>query len=135
MNIGVFTGRVGGDAEVRYTQGGKAVASFSIAIDNGKSKDGEKKAATWITATLWEKRAESLTPYIKKGIMVSVSGPVSSQAWIDKNDGSAKSKVVVTVREFTFAGGGEKREGAAPVTPPDSNEYAPPEATNEDIPF
>ena len=59
MNTAVFAGRVGTDAELNYTKSGKAVASFSIAIDNGKDQDGNKREATWIKAVLWEKKAEA----------------------------------------------------------------------------
>ena len=52
MNNCVFAGRAGKDAELKYTQSGKAVASFSIAIDNGKDSNGEKRAPLWIIASL-----------------------------------------------------------------------------------
>lgn len=136
MNIGTFAGRVGNDAELKYTTSGKAVASFSIAIDQGKNADGNKRNALWVKATLWEKRAESLAPYITKGKFVIVSGPVSSEAWVSKNSGNAESKVVVTVREFTFGGGdgGEKQQGTAPAAVPASDGYAAP-INDDDIPF
>jgi single-strand DNA-binding protein len=105
MNIGTFAGHVGADAEVTTTRDGKSVASFRIAIDRGK--DGERKLdPLWIKAVLWEKRAENLAPYIKKGLMVVVSGPVSVEAWLSAQSPSAQAMIVVTVREFTFGGGG-----------------------------
>ncbi len=113
MNTAVFAGRVGNDAELNYTKSGKAVASFSIAIDNGKDQDGNKREATWIKAVLWEKKAEGLAKYILKGTSVVVSGPVSTEAWISKKSGEAESKIIVTVREFTF-GGSSKNEAGSP---------------------
>ena len=140
MNTAVFAGRVGQDAELNYTKSGTAVASFSMAIDNGKDKEGQKRPATWIKAVLWEKRAESLSPYIKKGIVVIVSGPVSTEAWISKQDGTAQAKIVCTVREFDF--GGSKTEDSngehtAPAARPGPPAEAPPSSiiTDEDIPF
>ncbi len=137
MNTSVFAGRVGQDAELNYTKSGTPVASFSMAIDNGKDKDGQKRAATWIKAVLWEKRAESLAPYIKKGIVVIVNGPVSTEAWISKQDGSAQAKIVCTVREFDFGGsksedGGEQH--SAPASKP-AQTSGPSPITDEDIPF
>lgn len=135
MRQGFFVGRVGQDAEVTYTPSGKAVAKFSIAIDNGKDKQGDKREATWIQAVLWEKRAETLSPYIKKGSVVAVSGSVEAQAWVDKQSGDARGKIVVTVDQFTFGGGGEKSDsGFAPRTPPPAPVASEP-ISDEDIPF
>lgn len=141
MNSATFAGRVGADAELKYTQSGKAVADFNIAVDNGKDSEGQKRQPTWIKAVLWERKAEGLAQYIKKGSIVVVQGPVSTEAWISKQDGKAQSRIIVTVREFTF-GGGAKTEnsnaaddfGPAPVAQqPPQRESAP--VTDEDIPF
>jgi len=104
MKIGIFVGRVGGDAEVTYTPQGIAVAKFSIAIDNGKDKEGAKKSATWVKATIWRERAEKLAPHIKKGNMVAVEGDVEARAWIDKQSGDARCSLEVNVDRFSFAG-------------------------------
>jgi single-strand DNA-binding protein len=135
MNCCVFVGRVGGDAELNYTKDGKAVSNFNIAIDNGKNKDtGVKRPATWIKCVLWEKRAESLSQYIKKGIVVEVQGPVASEAWISKKSGEAESRVVVTVKDFTFGGGSGSEEEAAPA-PRQEAPRADAPISDDDIPF
>ena len=133
MNKGIFIGRVGGDAELKTTSSGKAVASFSMAIDNGKDREGQKRQPSWIKATLWEKRAESLAQYITKGKLVYVEGPVSIETWVDKGDGSAKGKLCVTVREFEFCGGSEKREEQAEAQPQASDSSTIDDSV--DIPF
>lgn len=142
MNKGVFVGRVGQDAEMRYTQSGTAVASFSLALDNGKDKEGEKRQPTWIKAVMWDKRAESLAQYVTKGKLVIVVGPVSTEAWTDKNSGDAKSKIVVTVNEFEFGGGGKDDKSdtdSQPQTTPSRHtqrdEAASTQIQDEDIPF
>lgn len=138
MNQGTFVGRVGADCEVRYTQQGKPVADFSVAIDQGKNSNGDKRDALWIKAVLWEKKAEALAQYITKGKMVAVSGPVSTEAWVDKQSGNARSKIVVTVREFTFCGGGKNEDGGqqpnTPASPPADPQNSGP-ITDDDIPF
>ena len=108
MNIGMFVGYVGKDANLQQTKGGKAVADFSIAINNGKDGSGKERDPTWIKAVLWEKKAETLAQYVRKGKMVAVSGPVDVEAWTSKQ-GEAQASIVVTVRELTFCGGGEKK--------------------------
>ena len=62
--------RLGRDAEVRYTQGGDAVASLALAYNYGKKEDG-KQPSQWIDASLWGKRAEALTQYLTKGSTIS----------------------------------------------------------------
>ena len=134
MNTAVFAGRVGTDAELNYTKSGKAVASFSIAIDNGKDQDGNKREATWIKAVMWEKKAEALAKYVLKGISVVVSGPVSSEAWISKKSGDAESKIIVTVRDFTFGGGkNDAKQEAKPQAQPTDRTSQP--IDGDDIPF
>lgn len=134
MNQGFFVGRVGGDAELRYTGSGKAVAKFSLAIDNGKNSEGGSRPATWVKCVLWEKRAESLAKYVTKGKCVAVSGPISVESWIDKSSGESRASIVVTVREFTFGGGGERREQQEENMPAERANTAP-EVSDEDIPF
>ena len=137
MNTAVFAGRVGADAELKYTQGGKAVADFNIAVDNGKDSEGQKRQPTWIKAVLWEKRAESLAQYIKKGSMVIVQGPVSAEAWVSKQDSKPTARITVNVREFTFGGGARNEEqNSAPAPrsePADPRNSGP--ITDDDIPF
>lgn len=142
MNKGIFIGRVGTDAELRYTQQGKAVASFSMALDTGKDSNGDKKPPVWIKATLWEKRAESLAQYITKGKLVYVSGPVGTESWTDKQSGEVKSKITVTVQEFEFCGGGKSEDGGQAPNPhaPSHNNAMPDyesatQITDDDIPF
>lgn len=103
MNTACFVGHVGKDAKLDKTQSGKAVASFSIAIDNGKDGNGQKRDPIWIKCTLWQKMAEALAEHVTKGKMVAVSGPVHVEVWIGHNN-EAQAAIVCTVREFTFCG-------------------------------
>lgn len=104
MNVGMFVGHVGRDAKLEKTQNGKPVASFSLAIDNGKDANGQKRDPTWIKAVLWERKAEALAEHITKGKQVAISGPVHVESWIDHQN-QAQAAIVCNVREFTFCGG------------------------------
>jgi len=136
MRQGFFVGRVGNDAEVTYTPQGIAVAKFSLAIDNGKDKEGERRAATWIKCAIWRERAEKLAPYIKKGIVVAVNGDVDARAWIDKQSGEARCQMEVNVNNFTF-GGSKSEETTAPAPKPQGagSTASASTITDEDIPF
>ena len=118
MRQGFFVGRVGGDAELKYTPQGLAVTTFSLAIDNGKDKEGEKRAATWIRCTIWRERGEKLAPHIKKGICVAVEGEIEARCWNDKQGGEARCQLEVNVDKFTFGGGSGESSERRPAEPP-----------------
>jgi single-strand DNA-binding protein len=133
-------GCVGKDAELKYTQSGKAVADFSIAVNMGKDAQGNDRTM-WVKAVLWEKRAEGLAQYIKKGIYVAVSGRPTTEAWVGKQDGEIQSKLVINVEDFTFAGksgggnGGANRDEQAQAPAPRQSAVPGGPITDEDIPF
>jgi len=134
-----FDGRVGADAELKFTPTGKAVATFSVAVDQGKDREGEKRAPMWVKCTLWEKRAEALAPHIKKGIVVVICGRPSTEAWKDKRTDDAQAKLCITVDEFSFGGGsassGESEGESRPQPQYRRDDIRSTEITDEDIPF
>lgn len=95
MQTVIIAGNVGNVKEIRDV-GGDKVLNFSIAVDNGKDKNGERRESTWWDCSLWGKRAESLAPYIAKGSKLTVQGKPSARA----HDG--KAYLGVTVNELTF---------------------------------
>lgn len=120
-----IVGRLAADPEMRYTAQGKAVTSFKIPVQ--ERKDGE---TTWYKVVAWEKQAETLNQYATKGTWLSVDGVPSVETWEDKNSGETRVQMVVTVRDFTFCGGGEKRESDDGNTTPADKPLPPrPQAT------
>ena len=101
-----FIGTVGGDPEVRSTQNGKKVVSFSIAINKvWYNQQNEKQQSTkWVKCVAWEKTAETLSRFVHKGDRIFVSGEMDVNVWIDKNSGEAKGQLQLTVRQFEFLG-------------------------------
>lgn len=97
-----IAGRLGRDAELRHTPAGKAVCNFSVAVDRRR---GEEKQTVWVDCHVWEKRAEALQPYLKKGTAVAVSGDLAVRQF-DKRDGGSGVAIDCTVRELTLLGGG-----------------------------
>lgn len=91
VNKVIIVGRIGRDPEVRYTQTGQQVASFSVATDESyKGKDGQKVEATeWHSITAWGKTAEFVGNYLGKGRMVYVEGKLKTEKYTGK-DGSEK---------------------------------------------
>lgn len=90
VNRVILVGRLTKDPELRRTQSGKSVASFTVAVNR---RFGQQEQADFISCVAWEKTAEFLSQYAKKGAMVSVEGRISTRNYDDVNTGK---KVYVT---------------------------------------
>lgn len=111
MNVWSFTGRLGRDAEVRHLPNGDAVASFSVAVDFGY---GDKKGTIWPRCAMFGKRAEALSPYLKKGTQVAISGELSEREYKNK-DGEEVVSLDLRVNDLTLVGGKPEGQAAAPA--------------------
>lgn len=127
-----LAGTVGKDAELRHTGGGDDVLSFSLAIDNGKDKDGNKRDATWFDCSLWGKRAKSLAAHIRKGDKLAVTGRPTAREY------NGKAYLGCTINDLTFMGGG-KRDDAGGGYDQGGGYSAPPTGgagdMDDEIPF
>ena len=100
LNVFVFAGNLGKDAEQRYTQGGDSIVSFSVAVGSGY---GDKAKTSWVKCSIFGKRGESVLPYLKKGQKVGVSGEFSMNEWTNK-DGQKVSTPEVRVNDLELLG-------------------------------
>ena len=82
MNRTVLTGRLTKDVEIRKTQSGLSVASFTVAVDRRVKTDGEK-TADFIECVAWRQGADFLGTYAKKGDMVGVDGHIQTRNYDD----------------------------------------------------
>jgi len=101
MNVLNFTGNCGRDAEVRFTAGGDAITSFSVALSSGY---GDKKVTTWLNCSMFGKRGEAVSAYIKKGSQVAVSGEFTARPYTTK-EGAERLSLDVRVNDLTLLGG------------------------------
>lgn len=97
MNTWIGIGNLTADPEMRYTEGGTAVCTFSIAINNGKDKNGEERPPTYIDVQAWEKLAENCSEYLRKGKKAAVSGPITVDKW---EDAEGVKRVKYRIRAF-----------------------------------
>ena len=114
VNKVILVGRLGNDPEVRYTQDGSAVASFSIATsDEWKDKEtGDKKERTeWHRIVAWRKLGEICGEYLSKGRQVYVEGKLQTRSW--EKDGVTRYTTEIIASDVQFLGGRESG-GAAP---------------------
>ena len=86
VNKVILVGNLGKDPEVRYLEGGIAVARFTLATNETyKDKQGELKDHTeWHNVVLWRKLAEVAEKILKKGAQVYIEGHLRSRSWEDK---------------------------------------------------
>lgn len=98
MNVITIAGNLGKDAELRHTQNGDAVASFSVADNQGKDKP-----VVWWRCSLWGKRADALSPYLLKGTSVTVSGSATERKWTDR-DGQERVTMEIRVNDVKLQG-------------------------------
>jgi single-strand DNA-binding protein len=106
MNIFTFSGHIGRDAETRYTQQGKVVCSFSVPATSGW---GDNKITTWVKCSLWGQRAESLSPYLLKGVKVVVSGEFAEKKFT-KQDQSEGHSLELNVESVVIASNGQGQQ-------------------------
>lgn len=84
INITVLTGRLTSDVELKTTQNGVSVCSFSIAVDR-KHKQGEEKQADFINIVAWRGTAEFVSKYFSKGSTIGIEGSIQTRNYTDKN--------------------------------------------------
>ena len=96
MNYVSLLGRLTRDVEVTYTQSGKAYARFSIAVSRGTSN----REVDFINCIAWEKRAETISQYFKKGSRILVQGRITTGSY-EKN-GETRYTTDVVVNNFDF---------------------------------
>jgi single-strand DNA-binding protein len=131
-NLHIIIGNVGRDAEVKHTQGGQAVANFSVATSKRwKDKAGEwQEKTSWHNIVVWGAQAERCSERVKKGAQVYVRGSVETRKWTGK-DGQERTTTETVADEVRVLGPRErdagKPTGAAPPTPG--------AAESDDLPF
>ena len=127
MNSIVLMGRLTKDADIRSTQSGKVVASFTLAVDRPYTQNG-KKEADFIACQIWGKSAEVLGKSVHKGQRVLLEGRLQIRQYTDKNGNKRTAAEVVTDR-FEFI---ERKEQTSPQSMEDFGQQMP---FDEEIPF
>ena len=135
MNSWNFTGNLGRDCDTRYTQSGDAVVSFSVGV---KAGFGDKATTTWANCSMFGKRGEAVSQYLKKGTLVGIVGEVNLRDYQDK-EGQKRYSLDVRVNDLTLLGGKQSGESAPSEKPQQRNAQGAPKASisdmDDDIPF
>ncbi len=142
MNKVILAGRLARDPEVRYTQSGKAVVQFPLAVNRRTGRrdgDSQQPTADFIPIVAWEKLAEICGNNLIKGSQIALEGRMQVRSY-DAQDGSKRYVTEVVANEIEFMGSKQTREGgfqqgqqsSAGVSQADS--FGPP-VSDDEIPF
>lgn len=130
----LLIGNLGADPDVRYTPAGKAVATVNLATtESWKDKaTGEKKEMTeWHRLVFWDKLAEVVGEYLRKGSQIHVEGQNRTRKWTDK-DGIERYTTEIIVSDMQMLGKKESN-GAAPKPTNSGSDFPP--IQDPDYPF
>ena len=155
INKVILIGNLGKDPEVKYTPSGTPVAKFSLATNERyKDKAGEWQDRTeWHNIVAWQRLAEIVGEYVKKGSKLYIEGRITTSSWEDKQSGEKKYRTEIVANDLVLLsgrgegdggeGGGRYQRGASSGNAggmdqrsQHSDEMASQaEITDEDIPF
>jgi single-strand DNA-binding protein len=153
VNKVILIGNLGKDPEVKYTQGGMPVAKFTLATnDRFKDKEGQWQDRTeWHNITAFQRLAEIVGEYLKKGGKCYIEGSLRTSSWDDKETGQKKYKTEIIANDLVLLSGrgegagddsgGRSRVSAAAANNFDQSAPEPQPAaastpiSDEDIPF
>ena len=143
VNKVILLGNLGRDPELRYTQGGQAVANFTLATsENWNDKNGERVERTeWHRVVVWGRVAELCSQYLSKGRSVYLEGRIQTREWEDK-EGQKRYTTEVNAQTVQFLGnnrsegsGASSGENTQPENLPTDSTGGGPPAAGDDIPF
>ncbi len=141
INRVILIGRMVKDPELRYTQSGASVASFSIANNRSYSVGGDRKEFTsFFNCIAWGKLGETIAQYCKKGQRIAIEGRLQQRSWDDQN-GNKRQTVEVVVENFQFLTAKQGHDAPGDDMPMgsggDPGPPAPPDNpfSDDDIPF
>ena len=101
LNVCTLTGRLVKEVDLRYTSNGKAVGSFTLAVDRQfKNAHGEKET-DFINAVIWGKSAEALANFTRKGNLIGITGRLQVRTY-ENNEGRKVWVTEVVAENFTF---------------------------------
>ena len=145
MNKAILAGRFTDDPELRKTQSGVSVCSFTVAVNRRFAESNGERRADFINCVAWRQTAEFICNYFAKGRMIGLVGSIQTRSWTD-NEGRKRSATEVVVDEayFTESKASEHRaqqQGAPYQSAPQSFDQHPdgadfmPGLLDDDLPF
>ncbi len=125
LNRATLLGRLGQDPDLRYTQGGTAVCTISLATNSSIKLNGEWEDITeWHKVVFWGKMAEVVEEYLSKGSRIYVEGRLQTRSWED-NDGVKRYVTEIVARDMIMLDSRQDNSGGSHDGPPPSDDDVP----------
>lgn len=128
LNTVTLCGHLTADVELKQTQSGVSVCTFTLAINRPYTKEGNQEA-DFINCQAWRQTAEFIAKYFKKGSSLCIMGAVQTRSWTDQNNNKRYATEVVADRAFFV----DSREEAPRSAAPAPQQQTLPE--DQDLPF
>ena len=103
INKTILLGRVASEPNLKQTQSGVSVLSFTVAVERSYTKQGEEKQADFISCVAWKNTAEFISKYFSKGRMIALEGNLRTRTYEDKK-GSKHYVAEVYIDNVSFTG-------------------------------
>lgn len=131
INKAVLLGRMTADPEIRQTESGKHVTTFSVALDRG----GKEKKADFPVCVAWEQTADFICKWFHKGDWIGIDGRIQTRSWED-NQGNKRSATEIVVSQVSFAGARKQdSQSMDDRLPFDPNDFREIDDDGSELPF
>jgi single-strand DNA-binding protein len=127
VNKVILVGNVGQDPEVKYTASGVPVAKLSLATNERfKDKNEARQDRTeWHSVLAWQRLAEIVGEYVRKGSKLYIEGKLQTSSWEDKQRGERKYRTEIVARDIVLLGSRDSGEEGRPETPGEESNTEP----------
>ena len=133
FNLVILTGRLTADPELKTTQSGTPVCSFTIAVNRNK-RANEEQQTDFINLVAWQQKAEFISKYFKKGSLIGIEGSIQTRKYTDKN-GNNRTVFEVKVNDTQFVES-KKDKPAEPTSYSNANDdFTDIGIPDDDLPF
>lgn len=139
MNKVILVGNVGQDPEIKYTASGVPVAKLSLATNERlKDKnDAWQDRTEWHNVVAWQRLAEIVGEYVRKGSKLYIEGKLQTSTWEDKQSGERKYRTEIIAQDIVLQRSRDSGGEGIPERSNDEGDAAPAftGATDSEIPF
>lgn len=139
LNRVVLIGRLCNDPELKYTNSGTAIATFTLAVDRMRTSANGEKETDFINIVVWQKQAEVASQYLTKGRMCAIDGRLQIRSY-DNKEGQKVRVAEVVAESVRFLG--DKSQSEKTVGEPQKNvqkkhddPFADDDINEDDLPF
>lgn len=129
MNQVLLIGRLTKDPELKYSQSGKAFCKFSLAVTREYNRD----EADFINCVAWDKRAETIAEYLRKGKRIALQGRLSVRSYEQNGETKWITEVIVDKFEFVDAAGSQNQQSSYSQQGPQNSNDTFADNDNEEI--